>query len=118
MVEKFTLIRYRCEFCSKSFETLHDATEHETICRTNRYRIPDLMGKWVRADGVVGMATQIRRADSFIGISTPFTPAVTWVSPQRVEEVDSDTAKKLMSETLEAKIHGFELSIDDYRRGF
>lgn len=117
MVEKFTIVHYRCEFCSRSFETLHEATEHEALCRSDRFRIPDLMGKWVRGNGVVGMATQTRKADSFIGISTPFSTSVTWISPQKIEELDPETAKRLLSETLEAKIHGFELGSDEFRRG-
>ena len=116
MVERFTIPRFRCEHCSQVFQTLHDATEHEVICRENRFRIPHLIGRWVEGDGVVGMATQTRKADSFIGISTPFTPVVVWVSPLKVREITLEDAKARLSGQLEAKVRGFELKADDYRR--
>lgn len=116
MVERFTIPRFRCEHCSKTFETLHDAIEHETICRENRFRIPYLIGKWVEGDGIVGMATQTRKADSCIGISTPFTPTVVWVSPLKIKEIALEDAKARLSSQLEAKVRGFELKADDYRR--
>ena len=116
MVERFTIPRFRCEHCSQVFQTLHDATEHEVICRENRFRIPHLIGRWVEGEGVVGMATQTRKADSFIGISTPFTPVVVWVSPLKVREITLEDAKVRLSGQLEAKVRGFELKADDYRR--
>lgn len=116
MVERFSLPRYRCEFCSRTFETLHDAQEHEAVCRESRFKIPFFMGRWVEGDGIVGMATQTRNADSFIGVSTPFSTMVTWVSPLKIREIDAETARKRMNETLDAKIHAFELKADDYRR--
>ena len=36
MVERFTIPRFRCEHCSQVFQTLHDATEHEVICKIIR----------------------------------------------------------------------------------
>ena len=116
MVERLTIPRFRCEYCSMTFETLRDANEHEEVCRENRFRIPHLIGRWVKAEGVVGMATQTRKADSFIGISTPFNPTVTWVSPLKVQEITVDEAKSLMAGQLESRIRGFELKTDDYRR--
>ena len=55
-------------------------------------------------------------ADSFIGISTPFTPVVVWVSPLKVKEITLEDAKARLSGQLEAKVRGFELKADDYRR--
>lgn len=118
MVIRYSVVRYRCECCSKIFETQHDAIEHEKICRESRFVTPSLMGQWVESsDGLVGMAAQTRNSDSMIGVITPFSSMPSWIPPQRLKVIDAGTARSRLGTALEAKLHAFELKADDYRDG-
>lgn len=117
-VERFTITRYRCEHCGKTFETLADAKAHEAVCIQEEFRTRSLLGKWVTSyDGTVGMAAATRKADSFIGVATPFYTSPVWVSPSKVTVISEEEAKTSLSGQLDAWIRAIELKSVDFTEG-
>ena len=116
-VQRITIARYRCDFCGKVFETVADARDHEAVCIQEEFRTRSLLGNWISAsDGTVGKAVRTRRADSFVGIATPFYPTPVWISPFKVTTVSEERAKELLSGQLDAWIRAIELKGDDFVR--
>ena len=116
-VERYTIVRYRCEFCGKVFETVADAKAHEAVCVQEDYRTRALLGKWVSAEnGTVGMAAITRKADSFVGVATPFCVSPVWISPLKLSEISEEAARESISEQLDAWFHAIEVKRDDFAR--
>lgn len=114
-VERFTITRYRCDFCSRTFDTLADAKEHEAVCIQDGFKTRTLLGKWVSVyDGTVGMAARTRKADSFVGVATPFFPTPVWVSPSKVSVISEEEARKALSGQLDAWIRAIDLKSADF----